>query len=351
MFALNFLWFSIHFNHKICTAPPGSAWGGWARGHREDCCKTNRSLLSCGTGPVFNAQIFRNSKKVKKLIWDIWFFDGTSNRPLWKENGRRRDHRWFGARTWKSHFLMWTHVSFSENHVSFRWTHVSLSGNHVSFRWTHVSFSGHHGPVGGHPRSFSVYDVSVSGNHVSFSENPSMKFNPNGMDGRARKNSTAVNFCDHSKIWISTKKRYPKKANVSNEKSRFFADENFCSMRKFKILHRCRTIKGPMKNPAPHKILQRNENLNEIGFSVVKYYIPAKSGSFEFCRFEPLNRIRMTKKSIRIRIDFFKSFEFSNSQHRPNLNVSNFAQFFPKMWINFLQNNYTIFYDRMKKVW
>ena len=125
--------------------------------------------------------------------------------------------------------------------------------------------------------------------------------------------------------------------------------KNFVPCEKIKILHRCRTIKGPMKNPAPHKILEKFCNTNEIGFSLFKYYIPAKSGSFEFGRFEPLNRIRTAKKSVRIRIDFFKSFEFSNSEHPPKFECSEFRVTFSQILINFLQNCARFFAIAWKK--
>tara|TARA_B100002052_G_C15717693_1_gene522583 strand:+ start:384 stop:527 length:144 start_codon:yes stop_codon:yes gene_type:complete len=41
---------------------------------REEAKKSNRQLLSCGTGPVFYAQKFHDSEKVKNLIWEIRIF-------------------------------------------------------------------------------------------------------------------------------------------------------------------------------------------------------------------------------------------------------------------------------------
>ena len=117
-------------------------------------------------------------------------------------------HMWIARfLMWKSHFLWWTHVSFNGNHVSFRWTHVSFTGNHV--------------PISGHPRSFSVNDVSVSGNHVSFSEKPSLKFNPNGTDGRARKKRPRSIFATIRKFEFE-RKNGTKKKQMSQMKNHVF---------------------------------------------------------------------------------------------------------------------------------
>ena len=74
----NFCQIFIHFNLSICTARPGSTSEVGHEDTAKTGQKTNRSFLSCGTGPVLKPQIFskfRDREKVKKWIWDIWFFE------------------------------------------------------------------------------------------------------------------------------------------------------------------------------------------------------------------------------------------------------------------------------------
>ena len=54
---------------------------------REEAKKSNRQLLSCDTGPVFYAQNFHDSEKVKKWIWEIRIFEGAQNKQFSRKTG------------------------------------------------------------------------------------------------------------------------------------------------------------------------------------------------------------------------------------------------------------------------
>ena len=111
--------------------------------------------------------------------------------------------------------------------------------------------------------------------------------------------------------------------------------KNFCSLQKFQILHRSRTIKLPIKTPRPDKILEKKwEFENLIDFGVLSIIYPQSLKSFKFVNSPQGTSRKGGSNRVQIWIKFEKFFKFESISWCVQFEC---AQFCFKFFQNFIQ--------------
>ena len=118
----------------------------------------------------------------------------------------------------------------------------------------------------------------------------------------------------------------------------FFHDEKFVLREKNQILHRIGTIKGPMKNPAPHKILEKrvpNLTTSDLAYLSI-IYLPRPKWS-NFVELPKGNEKKGSQIGVKFDSNLTTLSNLDRSPDAPILSAPDFCLIFFKIWVNFLQ--------------